>query len=233
MEPPRENIVVTAGNSGSFRTLVKAIAAAGLVDALSAEGSFTVFAPTDAAFAKLPPGTLESLLEPRNKAQLTALLQYHVVPGRLGSRELAVTDGVRSLEGRPVPLEFRNGVLLIGKAGIVTSDIITSNGVIHAIDTVLTPATPRPGVTLSRGPAARRLVRLAIERGVPLYNDGNHAACAAVYEVACAGLLAMGEETVPDALRSELERAVASTEQPSDRAWTLRRALDRSLEALR
>ncbi|MFN9928748.1 MAG: fasciclin domain-containing protein [Phenylobacterium sp.] len=138
--PARADIVDTAVAAGQFKTLAAALTAAGLVPTLKGPGPFTVFAPTDAAFAKLPAGTVETLLKPENKAQLTAILTYHVVPGRVMSSALAgkVTDA-KTVEGRTVKVDATMGGVTVNGAKVVTADIAASNGVIHVVDTVLIP----------------------------------------------------------------------------------------------
>jgi uncharacterized surface protein with fasciclin (FAS1) repeats len=135
--PPQADIVDTAVKAGQFKTLVKAVQAAGLVDTLKGKGPFTVFAPTDAAFAKLPKGTVQALL--KDKAKLQAILTYHVVPGRLPASKVVKTSYVFPVNKKPLYIQMRNGKPAIGNANIVKTDIKTSNGVIHVIDTVLMP----------------------------------------------------------------------------------------------
>ncbi|KQI71684.1 fasciclin [Loktanella sp. 5RATIMAR09] len=133
------DIVDIAASNGNFNTLVAAVTAAGLVDTLKGEGPFTVFAPTDAAFAALPAGTVETLLMPENKDQLTAILTYHVVPGAVTSDQLAGQRlSVATVNGEDVHIDGRNGVT-VENATVTTADIIASNGVIHVIDAVLLP----------------------------------------------------------------------------------------------
>lgn len=133
------DIVETASSAGSFNTLVTALKAAGLVDTLKGPGPFTVFAPNDAAFAKLPPGTLDNLLKPENKAQLTSILTYHVVPGKVMSADLAGKKTMaKTVEGGQVTIDATSGVK-VDNAKVIKADIDTSNGVIHVIDTVLMP----------------------------------------------------------------------------------------------
>jgi uncharacterized surface protein with fasciclin (FAS1) repeats len=135
------DIVDTAAAAGSFNTLVKAVKAAGLVDTLKGPGPFTVFAPTDAAFAKLPSGTLENLLKPENKKQLVAILTYHVVPGKVMSSSLAGKQTkAKTVEGGEVTVDGISGVK-VDNAKVVTADVSASNGVIHVIDTVIMPKT--------------------------------------------------------------------------------------------
>ena len=135
----KKDIVDTAAEAGSFETLLAAATAAGLVDTLKSEGPFTVFAPTDDAFAALPEGTVETLLEPENKDKLTAILTYHVVPGKVMSGDLSNDMTATTVEGSDVTIMTEDGVTVDG-ANVVTADIETSNGVIHVIDGVIMPA---------------------------------------------------------------------------------------------
>lgn len=138
------DIIDVAVGAGSFSTLAAALQAAGLVDTLKGNGPFTVFAPTDAAFAKLPPGTVENLLKPENRAQLVAILTYHVVPGRITSNQLLdrVTPAT-TVQGRAATIDGRNGRVTVNNASVITADVAASNGVIHVIDTVLLPPANR------------------------------------------------------------------------------------------
>ena len=130
------DIVDTAVSAGQFKTLVKAVQAAGLVDTLKGPGPFTVFAPTDAAFAKLPAGTLEALLA--DKQKLAGILTYHVVPGKLMAADVLAARELQTAQGGSLAVDTSKGAR-IGAANIVLTDITTSNGVIHVIDTVLLP----------------------------------------------------------------------------------------------
>jgi uncharacterized surface protein with fasciclin (FAS1) repeats len=132
------DIVDTAVAAGSFTTLVAAVKAAGLVDTLKGAGPFTVFAPTDEAFAKLPAGTVETLLKPENKAKLVKLLTYHVVAGNVSSAEVVKLKSAKTVQGQSLKVAAGDGVR-INNARVLKADIETSNGVIHVIDTVLMP----------------------------------------------------------------------------------------------
>lgn len=134
------NIVETAVAAGQFKTLAAALEAAGLIDALTGEGPFTVFAPTDEAFAKLPAGTVESLLKPENKEKLKSILLYHVVPGNVTAKQVMKLNGrtVKTLEGGSIKVSTMHGVT-VDDARVTKTDIQASNGVIHVIDTVLMP----------------------------------------------------------------------------------------------
>ncbi|MEP6514928.1 fasciclin domain-containing protein [Microcoleus vaginatus] len=133
-----KDIVAIASGDPQFKTLTKALGAADLVATLQRKGPFTVFAPTDAAFAALPEGTVENLLKPENKAQLTKILAYHVVPGSVVSTSLKSGD-VKSVEGSSLKVGVNAGKVTVGDAKVVTADIKASNGVIHVIDKVLMP----------------------------------------------------------------------------------------------
>ena len=134
-----DDIVETAVAAGSFNTLVTAVKAAGLVDTLKGPGPFTVFAPTDEAFAKLPGGTVENLLKPENKQQLVAILTYHVVPAKVMSKDIfGKKTMAKTVEGTQVSIDATDGVR-VNNAKVVKADIEASNGVIHVIDTVIIP----------------------------------------------------------------------------------------------
>ncbi len=135
-----KDIVDTAVAAGSFSTLVAAVEAAGLVETLKGDGPFTVFAPTDEAFAALPEGTVEGLLKPENKDQLTAILTYHVVAGKVMSGDLSDGMMATTVQGGDVKIGTEGGVTVNG-ANVVSADIETSNGVIHVIDQVILPAS--------------------------------------------------------------------------------------------
>jgi uncharacterized surface protein with fasciclin (FAS1) repeats len=133
------DIVDTAVSAGSFNTLVTAVQAAGLVDTLKGDGPFTVFAPSDEAFAKLPAGTVEDLLKPENKDKLVSILTYHVIPGKVMSGDIAGKEMmVASVQGDTIDVNATSGVM-VDDASVVQADIETDNGVIHVIDTVIMP----------------------------------------------------------------------------------------------
>jgi uncharacterized surface protein with fasciclin (FAS1) repeats len=134
-----KDIVDTAVEAGSFTTLVAAVEAAGLVDTLKGEGPFTVFAPTDEAFAALPAGTVEDLLKPENKDKLVAVLTYHVVPGKVMSGDLSNGMMAATAQGDEVTIMTEGGVM-VNDANVVTADVEASNGVIHVIDKVILPS---------------------------------------------------------------------------------------------
>ena len=221
-----KDIVDTAVAAGQFKTLVAAVKAAGLVDALKGKGPLTVFAPNDDAFAKLPKGTVEDLLKPENRDRLTAVLTFHVVPGKI----LLGAQSPATLEGQPLAIKTA-GAFEVNGAKVIATDIVCSNGVIHVIDAVLIP----PVKKLTPSQAARAVIELAVERGVPLFNAGQHAACAAVYEVAIESLVKSHTDAFAEKDRSALQAALKKMRgenDPRQQAWTLRRALDAAYESL-
>lgn len=139
-QAPERDIVETAVAAGQFNTLAKALQAAGLVETLKGKGPFTVFAPTDEAFAKLPAGTLDSLLRPENKDRLTAILTYHVVPGKLLAADVVKQNSLKTVQGGSLRVSVKAGSnVLVDNARLVKTDILCSNGVIHVIDSVVLP----------------------------------------------------------------------------------------------
>jgi transforming growth factor-beta-induced protein len=136
---PEKDIVDTAVSAGDFNTLVAAVKAAELVETLKAEGPYTVFAPTDAAFAKLPEGTLDSLLKPENKAKLAGILTYHVVAGKVMAADVVKITEAKTVNGKMLKISTMNGKVMVNGANVVKTDIECSNGVIHVIDAVVLP----------------------------------------------------------------------------------------------
>ncbi len=134
-----KDIVDTAVAAGQFTTLAKALTAAGLVDTLKGKGPFTVFAPTDDAFAKLPAGTLDDLLKPENKEKLKAILLYHVVPGKVTAAKVMKLTSAKTVNGQELKISVVNGKVMVNDATVVKADVEASNGVIHVIDAVLLP----------------------------------------------------------------------------------------------
>jgi len=134
-----KDIVDTAVAASQFKTLAAALDAAGLVGTLKGPGPFTVFAPTDDAFAKLPAGTVENLLKPENKDKLTAILTYHVVPGTVMAGDVVKLEDAKTVNGKMLKVTVQGNVVMINDAKVTTTDIVASNGVIHVIDTVVLP----------------------------------------------------------------------------------------------
>ena len=134
-----KDIVETAVGAGSFMTLVAAAKAAGLVETLKGEGPFTVFAQTDGAFAQLPAGTIESLLKPENKAKLTSILTYHLLPDKVMAADVANLNSAKTLRGQSITIKVSDNTIMIDNAKVAKTDIIFSNGLIHVIDAVIFP----------------------------------------------------------------------------------------------
>jgi uncharacterized surface protein with fasciclin (FAS1) repeats len=215
-----KDIVATALAAGDFKILAQALTSAQLVEALQGEGPFTVFAPTDEAFGRLPDGTVASLLEDSQRDRLRSILLYHVVSGRVASTDLLSTREAKTLSGDAVPFGLR-----VGNANVIQADILCSNGVIHVIDNVLLPPERPQATTPER--SVRGTIVQAIERGAPLYNDGHIEACVAIYETAAQTLLTWAVDELSSSGREELSRAMAShSKDGRERAWALRRAFD-------
>jgi uncharacterized surface protein with fasciclin (FAS1) repeats len=135
----QKDLVDTAVNAGQFKTLAAALNAADLVDTLKGQGPFTVFAPTDDAFAKLPPGTVENLLKPENKDQLVAILTYHVIPGKVMAADVVKLKEAKTVNGKMLDIETKGNAVMVNDAKVTATDIGATNGVIHVIDTVILP----------------------------------------------------------------------------------------------
>jgi uncharacterized surface protein with fasciclin (FAS1) repeats len=220
---PANDIVETARSAGSFKTLLAALEAADLTDALRGAGPLTVFAPTDEAFGNLPEGTVEALLNDIPKLQ--SILTYHVVAGQVMARDVVKLDEAKTLQGQAVRIDTSSGVK-INTARVVKADVAAENGVIHVIDEVLLPPSSKQGNAAS---PTRELIEHAINRGAPLYNDGHHAACTAVYEVAAMGLLASSDGEMGCSARDTLQTALAAVQgshNAGKNAWIMRNALD-------
>ena len=221
------NIVETAASAGQFETLIAAAKAAGLAGALSGDGPLTVFAPTDDAFGALPAGTIETLLEPANRAQLARILKFHVVAGRVGSSALADGATLDTLAGvEAVISESEQGFTIEG-ARIVATDIDASNGVVHVIDRVILPPEQ-----MSRADAGSAIMQ-AIDRGVPMFNHGNPSATVAIYSEVAQALLTSAD--LRHAERMRLERGLSASERSRsarESAWQLRYALDDVYDSL-
>ena len=138
-ETPANDIVDTAVNAGSFKILATALTEAGLVDVLKGDGPFTVFAPTDEAFGKLPEGTVKELLKPENKEKLIAILKYHVVAGKVMAADVVKLNSAKTVQGQEVTIKVDGGKVMVDGATVVKTDIGCSNGVIHVIDSVILP----------------------------------------------------------------------------------------------
>ena len=226
----KKDIVDTAVGAGSFKTLVAAVKAAGLVDTLKGEGPFTVFAPTDEAFAKLPKGTVASLLKPENKKKLVSILTYHVVPGKVKAKKAAKLDSAKTVNGAEFTIKPSGATLLINKSKVVKADIKTSNGIIHVIDAVLIPSDCKK--TSGKAGKTHEIIKHAIHKGVPMFNSGHHAQTATLYMKAGKEILAQCSSTTCAASLNTIKTALkkASEERFSTtQSWIMRRAFDQVL----
>jgi len=226
--PQQARIPAVAKEAGKFRTLLAAVTAAGLADTLAGDGPFTVFAPTDEAFAKLPPGTVKSLLKPENRDQLIAVLEYHVVSGRVYSDDAIGAEQAETLLGREVRISVAGDGVRINDASLVAADIDAANGVIHVIDKVLLPEP-------MSATAAARILRDAIHAGVPAYNHGDRHRCVQLYTQACERVVAADSGKIPSdvmaVLRLTLDRA-KGIHHLGERAWSLRYGMDLAIHGL-
>lgn len=219
--PSDKTIPETAAAAKSFSTLLAAAKAAGLAETLGGEGPFTVFAPTDEAFSKLPAGTVESLLKPENKQKLVDLLKYHVVSGRVYSDQALQAQSAKTLLDSTIQIGLKKGVPYVNDSKLLKTDLDASNGVIHVIDSVLMPP--------ARTSDASKMLRDAVAHGAPLYNAGHHAACAQIYTETLHTLMT----THPDSsVKHQVNHILTQARHQhcaSDRAWTLRHGIDRML----
>ena len=215
---PDMDIVEIAVAAGQFTTLATALEAADLINTLKQPGPFTVFAPTDKAFANLPEGTLENLFKTENKDTLADILKHHVIPEKVTLKR----RGLRTLNNDSLILNTL-GLTTVNNAMIIARDIPATNGVIHIIDTVLIPGDNELRRT------AMKIINTAIELGVPLYNGRNEQACAAIYESALMDIKLFPADVISakskKKIKSVLERA-SKTRDPSEKAWALRKVLD-------
>lgn len=236
MMPETRPIAEIVSQDPRLSTLLKAVTAAGLAAQLGGdnEGPWTVLAPSNEAFAALGEGTIKALMA--DPAQLANVLSAHVIPSRIRRSDMIAQRSARTLLGRDtVSFSLVDGRITVAGAAITTADIEASNGVIHVIDRVIIPGpsadNERPaGETKASALGVSRLVELAIERGVPIFNEGNPEACAAIYEVAITALVDLAAETVGNDAVERLRLALAegqAEKEATTRAWIFRRAMDR------
>jgi uncharacterized surface protein with fasciclin (FAS1) repeats len=218
-------ILETAVASGQFKTLAALLDSAELTKVLEGDGPFTVFAPTDDAFAKLPKSLVNDLTNPRNRSQLASVLKYHVIGGNVGLSAALKARSAETLGGSPVTIRFAGGRVKVNDADLLEADIVCSNGRIHIIDSVLLPPEP------ARKPEV--IIAEAIERGVPLFNRGKEKQCADVYLAAATELVEESEmqESLRKAMKGIKQVALESADY-GERAWILRHGFDMILASL-
>ena len=222
--PVEQTLPEVAANAKSFGTLLAAVTAADLAETLSSPGPFTVFAPTDEAFSKLPEGTVETLLKPENKSQLIDVLTYHVVPGRVYATDALRAEKAKTVQGGSVKIATSGDSARVNNATLLATDIDAANGVIHVIDQVLLPPTKEV--------SCKQMIDRAIAKGVPMYNSGHHSACASLYEETLVSVMEMTEDAH---LRASMHAAITKARHQrfaSRRAWTLRHCMDRMMVML-
>ncbi|MFN7735019.1 MAG: fasciclin domain-containing protein [Pirellula sp.] len=222
--PGKATIPEIAKDSGTFEILLAAAKAAGLADVLGSTGPFTVFAPTDEAFEKLPKGTVEMLLKPENKSKLVDILKYHVIPGRVYSERVLESKALKTLQGSPASVSLKDGSPRIEQAKILKTDIDATNGVIHVIDSVIIPPPANTNT--------QRKLTEAIAEGVPLFNAGHHAECAEIYRNTMNELMSTSLPNTMKQHMSSVIRKADNTQCVTEKAWILRRGIDQMYEQL-
>ena len=218
-----DNIVNVASNAGNFNTLLKAAVEAGLANTLSEDGPFTVFAPTDSAFEKLPDEVIISLLKKENKDKLVNILKFHVISGSYPSDKLPLLP-LKTLNGQDVNFKVDNGDIFINGAKVLKANIKASNGIIHVIDGVLTP--PKSITEAS----AKGIIVRGIQMGVPQFNHGNHSACADIYEISLRSLLMLPDAKLSDANRKLVSKSLlrlTDMDSSTEKAWEARSTFDK------
>jgi len=233
---PASDLVAIAKRSGKFSTLLAAVEAAGLSDTLTGAADITIFAPTDEAFNKLPEGTLESLLKPENRKTLQTILAMHVLNGRVSAGDALNAEKAKSFSGESLKFGIKNGLLKVNSSTIVSVDIVAENGVIHVIDSVLLPAemgvsSGSAKISSSKSPA--ELIESAIDRGVPIFNQGDHQGCADIYRDCLQELIST--KKISGEFLGAMQTLVAASHKVKDstkRAWMLRSGLDHLYQAL-
>jgi len=222
--PGKATIPEIAKDSGTFEILLAAAKAAGLADVLGSTGPFTVFAPTDEAFEKLPKGTVEMLLKPENKSKLVDILKYHVIPGRVYSERVLESKALKTLQGSPASVSLKDGSPRIEQAKILKTDIDATNGVIHVIDSVIIPPPANTNT--------QRKLTEAIAEGAPLFNAGHHAECAEIYRNTMNELMSTSLPNTMKQHMSSVIRKADNTQCATEKAWVLRRGIDQMYEQL-
>ena len=222
---PANDLASVAKKAGKFKTLLAAVEAAGLTEALTGDQPLTVFAPTDEAFAALPKGTVESLLKPENLGKLKSILALHVVSGKVSAGDALNAKKGKALSGGTLEFGVRDGVLKVNDATIKVTDVECDNGIIHIIDAVLLPSGGEDKKTSSK--TAIKQIEDAIDRGVPVFNQGNHGECAKIYRDCMISLSKTPEmdQRIETAV-TELVKRADKIESDTEKAWVLRGGLD-------
>ena len=235
--PPKSsnNIASVAKRAGNFNTLLAAIEAAGLTDVLTSDQPVTVLAPTDAAFAALPKGTVEALLKPENRDKLVSILSLHAIAGKVSAGDTLNVGKVRSINGGSLDFGIVDGFFRVNGATIVKTDIQCDNGVIHVIDAVILPSSKgsESKTTSTNGESPLELIEAAIDQGVPIFNDGNHGKCATIYRDCMVSISkSSGVDPRVGKVLEQLMKRAEGIESDTERAWVLRSGLDHVYAAL-
>jgi transforming growth factor-beta-induced protein len=236
--PPESgnDIASVAKRAGGFNTLLAAVEAAGLGDALSGDQPVTVFAPTDAAFAALPEGTVESLLKPENRDKLIAILSLHAVAGNISAGDALNAKQAEAFSGGTLEFGITDGVFKVNGATIVKTDIICDNGVIHVIDAVILPNSKnenREKMSADSRKSPTKLIAAAIDKGVPAFNNGDPGKCADIYSDCMVAI--SKDKTIDSSVSKDIQKFIERAEKIKDdteRAWLLRSGLDQVYSAL-
>ena len=216
------DIVETAQKSGQFNTLLKAAGAAKLVDVLKSDGPFTLFAPNDEAFSKIPQKDLLNLLEPENRNKLQSILKFHLVSGKFRSDQLPLLP-IGTLNEQNIKFTIKDDSVFVNDSKVLKADIEVSNGVIHVIDSVLIPAFS------TKLDNIESIITKGITMGVPHFNHGNHEACADIYEMTLNCLSLLPENELGSKQRKLVKKTlddISSMKSATDRAWGARKSLD-------
>ena len=227
--PKQMSLLETAAAAGSFSKLLAALEATGLTYVLEGEGPFTVFAPTDAAVDALPEDT-EELLKEENRGKLKDILTYHVVAGKVTAGDALNAGTATTVNGQPITLSVKEGTLKVNGATLLTVDIQCTNGVIHIIDAVLFPETKPAAAKQATTTSPTNRILVALDKGVPLYNNGDPGACADIYQE-CIKMI-VNDSRVDNDIRENLAEVLNKaqmTKNPDNRAWLLRQNLDSAL----
>lgn len=235
--PPKQSndIASVAKRAGKFKTLLAAVDAAGLTDALTGDQAVTVLAPTDEAFAALPKGTVEELLKSENRDKLISILSLHAIPGSVRAGDALNVGKAKSLSGGNLEFGIVDGVFKVNGATIVKTDIKCDNGMIHVIDAVILPSTKKiEGKTASTGgKSPLKQIEAAIDQGVPVFNNGDHGKCASIYRDCMVSISkTSGVDPRVSMVLNQLVKQAGAIESDTERAWVLRSGLDHVYEAL-
>lgn len=232
---PSNDIASVAKRAGKFKTLLAAVDAAGLTDALTGEQAVTVLAPTDEAFAALPKGTVEELLKSENRDKLISILSLHAIPGSVRAGDALNVGKAKSLSGGNLEFGIVDGVFKVNGATIVRTDIKCDNGMIHVIDAVILPSTKKieGKIASTGGKSPLKQIEAAIDQGVPVFNNGDHGKCASIYRDCMVSISkTSGVDPRVSMVLNQLVKQAGAIESDTERAWVLRSGLDHVYEAL-